>query len=65
MKIDLKDIEKAVKWIRENSNNDRAVFEIIDNKLIVSVMDKYQASVEILIYESGSMMPKIKKTDLL
>lgn len=65
MKIDLKDIEKAMTWIKTNANSDQAVFEIIDNKLIISAMDKYQSSVEIIIYESGTMMPKIKKTDML
>lgn len=65
MKIDVKDLKKAVAWVEANTNADKVDLYIGDNKLIITTSDKYEAQVEIVIYEGASMMPKIKKTDLL
>jgi hypothetical protein len=65
MKIDLKDLKKAVQWIESNTNADKVQVYIGDNKLNISTMDKFGAQVEIIIFDEASMMPKIKKTDLL
>lgn len=65
MKFDLKDLKKAVSWVEANTNSDKIDIYITDNKLIIATADKYQAQVEIILYEGASMMPKIKKTDLL
>lgn len=65
MKVDVKDIKKALNWIESNTNVESVNLYIGDNKLVISTMDKYSAQVEIVLFEGSSMMPKIKKTDLL
>lgn len=65
MKVDIKDVKKALNWLESNTNADIVDFYIGDNKLAITTIDKYQAQVEIVIYENSSMMPKIKKTDIL
>lgn len=65
MKFDVKDLKKAIQWIESNTYAESVNLYMGDNKLTVSTLDKYEAQVEIVLYENGSMMPKIKKTDLL
>jgi hypothetical protein len=65
MKIDVKDLKKALQWIEENTHAEKVSLYMGDNKLTITTMDKYEAQVEIILYENSSMMPKIKKTDLL
>lgn len=65
MKIDLKDIKKAIAWVDANTNADKVDFYLGDSKLVITTLDKYQAHVEIVLYEDSTMMPKIKKTDIL
>lgn len=65
MKIDIRDVKKAVQWVEGNTNADIVDFYIGDNKLVITTMDKYQAQVEIIIYENSSMLTKIKKTEVL
>ena len=65
MKVDIKDVKKALNWLESNTNADIVDFYIGDNKLAITTIDKYQAQVEIVIYENSSMMPNIKKTDIL
>jgi hypothetical protein len=65
MKIDIKDLKKALQWLEANTHSESVNLYMGDNKLTVSTLDKYEAQVEIVLYENGSMMPKIKKTDLL
>lgn len=66
MKIALADLKKAVNWIEENSKD--VVISVLDHqdgKLYLKCTDKYEVSVEIILYHESSMLPKIKKEDLL
>lgn len=65
MKIHLKDLKRAIEWFETNTNADKITLYAGDNKLSMTVLDKYSAQVEILLYEDSSMLPKIKKTDVL
>lgn len=65
MKLDIRDIKKAVQWVEANTNADIVDFYIGDNKLVITTADKYQAQVEIIVFENSSMMAKIKKTEVL
>lgn len=65
MKVDMKDLKKALLWIEANTNADKIKIYIGDNKMSITTMDKYDAQVEIILYEDSSMMPKIKKAEFL
>lgn len=66
MKVELKDLEKALTWIKSNTNAITVRMEIIDNKLYIKTTDKYEKIVEIQIHCSEvAMMPLITSTDRL
>lgn len=65
MKIDIRDVKKAVQWVESNTNADIVDFYIGDNKLVITTIDKYSTQVEIILYENSSMLAKIKKTEVL
>lgn len=64
MKISVADLKKAVKWVEEHSNDTHVNILLID-QMSISVKDKYQAHVEITLYEDSMMLPKIRKEDNL
>lgn len=65
MKVDVKELKKALTWVDTNTNVDKISLYIGDNKLVITTMDKYQSQVEIILYEDSSMMAKIKRTEVL
>lgn len=65
MKIDIRDVKKAVQWVESNTKTDIVDFYIGDNKLVITTIDKYSTQVEIILYENSSMLAKIKKTEVL
>jgi hypothetical protein len=66
MKVELKDLEKALTWIKSNTNAITVRMDIIDNKLFIKTTDKYEKQVEIQIHTSEvAMMPLITSTDRL
>ena len=65
MKINIADLEKALKWIAINSFEPTIKIEMIDHKMSIKTFDKHSAEVEITIFEDGTMMPKVKKTETL
>lgn len=65
MKLDMKELKKAINWIEINTNQDKVDFYIGDGKLIITTLDKYSSQVEIILFEETSMMAKIKKTEIL
>lgn len=66
MKIDLKELKKAVQWIEVNTNMVAVNIFVMDgNKLIFSCMDKQDTEVEITLFSDGQMLPKIRKTEVL
>jgi hypothetical protein len=64
MKISLADLKRAVKKIEEISNDAHINILWIDN-MTLSFKDKYEAQVEIILYDGSLMMPKIRKEDIL
>lgn len=64
MKISIADLKKALKWMDENSNDTHVNLHLID-QLSLSCKDKYEAQVEIVLYEDSMMLPKIRKEDVL
>jgi len=65
MKVDVKELKKALAWVESNTTVDKVNLYIGDNKLVITTMDKYQSQVEIILYEDSSMMAKIKRTEVL
>lgn len=66
MKVDMKDLKKALAWIEANTKSEHVFIHNYGNgKLHIETFDKYEASVQIVIYEQGTMMPKITKTEIL
>lgn len=64
MKIAVVDLKKALKWVEANSNDTHVNILLID-QMVIQTKDKYQAYVEITLYEESAMLPKIKKEDVL
>jgi len=68
MRVDLDQLKKAITWIEANSN-DVVLNVFIENdstsKLHLTCSDKYASSVEIILYADGTMLPKIKRTEVL
>ena len=65
MKVSL---EKAIKWVEGNTNATAVKLHIINDttsKLYIDCDDKYGSSIEIVLYEDGTMLPKIKRTEVL
>lgn len=65
MKIELKDLKKAVKWFDENTNTSFLSIQILSNYIELSALDKQGAEVRIMVYQDSTMMTKIQKTDIL
>ena len=65
MKLDARDLKKAIQWVEANTNADIVDFYIGDNKAVITTIDKYSTQVEIILYENSSMLAKIKKTEVL
>lgn len=67
MKIDIKDLKKALDWIEANTKAEYVYLHNYgaNNKLFIETFDKYEASIQITIFEQGTMMPKITKTEVL
>lgn len=64
MKIAILDLKKALKKIEEISNDTHVNIIWVDN-MNISFKDKYEAQVEITLFENSMMLPKIRKEDLL
>lgn len=68
MKVSIDELKKAVKWVEANSNATAIKVHIINDstsKLYIDCDDKYGSSIEIVLYEDGTMLPKIKRTEVL
>jgi len=67
VKIDIKDLKKAIDWFEANTKSDTLTLHNYgsSDKIFLETFDKYEASVQITIFESGTMMPKITKTEIL
>lgn len=66
MKIDLKELKKAVNWVEANTNQVHInIYSADSNKLVITTMDKQDTEVEIVLYSDSQMLPKIKKTEVL
>lgn len=66
MKIRLEDLKKAVAWAEANSRDLFVqVMSIDGNKLTIKCLDRQDSDVEITLFDSGNLMPKIRRTDIL
>jgi hypothetical protein len=67
VKVDIKDLKKAIAWFEANTKADTLTIYNYGttDKIFLETFDKYEASVQITIFESGTMMPKITKTEIL
>lgn len=64
MKIAVVDLKKALKWIEANSSDTHVNILLIDH-MVIQTKDKYQAYVQITLFEDSAMLPKITKEDVL
>jgi hypothetical protein len=66
MKIKLEDLKKAVQWVEANSRDVMVTLvENPDRHLVIKCTDKYEVSVEIKLFNDGTMGPRITKEDAL
>lgn len=64
MKISIADLKKAIKKIEDISNDTHVNVLLIDN-MTLGFKDKYEAQVEITLFEDSRMLPKIRKEEVL
>jgi hypothetical protein len=64
MRIRLSDLKKALAEI-EAKSKDEMVNIKIDSQLYLMFEDRYNGYVEIRLFENGTMLPKIRKEDIL
>lgn len=66
VKIDLKELKKAIQWVEVNTNDISInLFTGDGNKLVITCFDKGGSEVEITLFTDSQMLPKIKKTEVL
>lgn len=68
MKVTVKDLDKALTWLKGNSPDlivDVSYDETSHRFLQIKTQDKYGVSVTIKIYNESKMMPRIIKEDQL
>jgi hypothetical protein len=66
LKIDLTQLKKAIQWIEANTNEVAVqIYTGDSNKLILRSIDRLGSEVEITLYNDSTMLPKIKKTEIL
>ena len=65
MNVSVDDLAKALAWIKNNSMDVYVKASIIDGKLYFKCKDKYESQVEITIFGDSTLMPKIRKEDIL
>lgn len=71
MKVNIEDIEKSLKWLKENSFAVSVSVEIKNGRhLIIKAEDKYARQIEITVYsvdkdERSLLKPTIQKTEQL
>ncbi len=64
MKISIADLKKAIQKIEATSNDTHVNLLMVDN-FHMSFKDKYEAQIEITLFEGSLMLPKIRKEDFL
>lgn len=66
MRISLEELKRAVLWIEANSRDIKVeVSPESGSRLHLSCFDRNDSQVEITLFEDSSMLPKIKKTEVL
>lgn len=67
MKIKIEDLEKALNWIKKNSNETQVniVENPHNNSVMIKTFDRSNAEVTIMLPEEGKVFPKITKTEIL
>lgn len=66
MKLEIKDIDKALNWIKSNTNAVTVQIDILGDKMYIKTVDKYEKFIEIVVHDSDTaMMPLITSTDRL
>lgn len=64
--ISMAELEKAVSWLKTNSNRLNVNLRIEGPKLVLSSVDKQDQHVEINLFDiETSLFPKLTKTDTL
>ena len=65
MKVAFEHLKKTINWIEANTNEVNVSIVIDGRKMIFKVFDKYESEIVIELYEDATLLPKIKKTDIL
>jgi molecular chaperone GrpE (heat shock protein) len=67
MRITIDDLEKALNWIKKNSNETQVNVESLPHvgHVVLKTFDKYNSEVTIQLPEGGKVFPKITKTENL
>jgi len=66
MKISLEELKKAIGWIEANSRDSHIQILTGDSsKLVLKCADRLDTEVEITLFNDQTMLPKIKKTEIL
>lgn len=65
MKISVVDLKKALQWIEVHSKDTHVQTFEDGRQMFLDVVDNYGAKVTIILYDEGTLLPKIQKQDYL
>ena len=64
-KIQLEDLEKAIKWIKANTGESFLTIIETNDGIELRTFDKEHLSATITLYKDGSLFPQVKKSERL
>lgn len=65
VKVELKDLKKAIDWLEINSNELFVWVDVEGRELSITTLDRQEKQAAIVIYSDGNMLPKITRTEVL
>jgi hypothetical protein len=65
MKLKLDELKKAISWFEANTDTLYISLQEVNRSAELKAIDKAGAEVVIILFDDGTMMPKIKKTEVL
>ena len=66
MKIELKELKQALRWIEDNSNEYKVDIMVMDTHILIKSFDRAGLGVTIKIYREGLQdLPKLTRTETL
>jgi hypothetical protein len=65
LKVRLSELKKALSWIEANTNVEYITANTDEREMTLKSFDKSDSEIIITIFSDGTMLPKIRKTEVL